>query len=31
MTTRAKVGLWLKMIAPEITDNIALKAIKKGK
>ncbi|RLD86229.1 MAG: short chain dehydrogenase [Bacteroidetes bacterium] len=31
MTTRAKVGLWLKMFAPEITDNIALKAIKKGK
>jgi short-subunit dehydrogenase len=31
MTTRAKIGLWLKMIAPQLTDNIALKAIKKGK
>ncbi len=31
MTTRAKVGLWLKMVAPALTDNIALKAIKKGK
>ena len=31
MTTRAKVGLWLKMFAPEVTDNIALKAIRKGK
>ena len=31
MTTRAKVGLWLKMVAPEVTDNIALKAIRKGK
>lgn len=31
MTTRAKIGLWLKMIAPELTDNIALKAIRKGK
>jgi len=31
MTTRAKVGLWLKMIAPSLTDNIARKAIKNGK
>ena len=31
MTTRAKIGLWIKMIAPAITDNIALKAINKGK
>ena len=31
MTTRARVGLWLKMVAPELTDNIALKAIRKGK
>ncbi len=31
MTTRARVGMWLKLIAPEVTDNIALKAIKKGK
>ena len=31
MTTRAKVGLWLKMVAPGVTDNIALKAIRKGK
>ena len=30
MTTRARIGLWLKMIAPEVTDNIALKAIRKG-
>jgi len=31
MTTRARVGMWLKMIAPELTDRIALKAIQKGK
>jgi short-subunit dehydrogenase len=31
MTARAKVGLWLKMVAPALTDNIALKAIRKGK
>ncbi len=31
MTTRAKLGLWLKLIAPSLVDNIALKAIKKGK
>ena len=31
MTTRAKVGLWLKMIVPSVVDNIALKAIKNGK
>lgn len=31
MTTRAKVGLWLKMIAPSLIDNIARKAIKNGK
>ncbi len=31
MTMRAKIGLWLKMVAPAVTDNIALKAINKGK
>ena len=31
MTTRAKLGLWLKLIAPGLVDKIALKAIKKGK
>ncbi len=30
MTSRARIGLWLKMIAPDVTDNIALKAIKKS-
>jgi short-subunit dehydrogenase len=31
MTTRARIGLWLKMVAPGLTDNIALKAIREGK
>ena len=31
MTSRARLGLWLKLIAPGLVDNIALKAIKKGK
>jgi short-subunit dehydrogenase len=31
MTTRARIGMWVKLIAPEMTDNIALKAIRKGK
>ncbi len=31
MTTRARIGMWLKLIAPELTDKIALKAIRKGK
>jgi hypothetical protein len=31
MTTRAKIGLWLKLIAPNLIDNIARKAIERGK
>lgn len=31
MTTRAKIGLWLKLIAPSILDNMARKAIERGK
>jgi short-subunit dehydrogenase len=31
MTTRAKIGLWLKLIAPSMIDNIARKAIERGK
>jgi short-subunit dehydrogenase len=30
MSTRAKIGLWLKLIAPRMVDNIARKAIKRG-
>jgi hypothetical protein len=26
MTSKAKIGLWLKLIAPRIVDEIALKA-----
>lgn len=31
MTTKAKVGLWLKLIAPSLVDRIALKAVSKKK
>ncbi|MFC2133105.1 SDR family oxidoreductase [Bacteroidota bacterium] len=31
MTPRAKAGLWLKLIAPKIVDNIARKSIESGK
>lgn len=31
MTSKAKIGLWLKLIAPGIVDKIALKSIEKGK
>jgi short-subunit dehydrogenase len=31
MSLRGKVGLWLKVIAPKIVDNIARGAIKRGK
>ena len=31
MTARGKVGLWLKLIAPKLVDNIARKAIEKGR
>jgi len=31
MTPRAKIGLWLKLIAPGLVDGIARKAIDKGK
>ncbi len=31
MTRRARIGMWLKLIAPGLTDNIAKKAIEKGK
>lgn len=31
MSTRAKVGLWVKLIAPKLVDNIAKKAIARGK
>lgn len=30
MTTKGKVGMWLKLIAPSIVDNIARKAIARG-
>ncbi|MBL7977756.1 MAG: SDR family oxidoreductase [Bacteroidetes Order II. Incertae sedis bacterium] len=31
MTTRGKLGLWVKLIAPRLVDNIARKAIETGK
>ncbi|UBM61263.1 SDR family oxidoreductase [Candidatus Sulfidibacterium hydrothermale] len=31
MTTKAKIGLWLKLLAPGLVDKIALKAVSKGK
>ncbi len=31
MTLRGKIGIWLKLIAPSLVDNIAKKAIEKGK
>ncbi len=31
MTARARIGLWLKLIAPGMVDKIALKSIRKGK
>ncbi len=31
MTLRGKLGIWLKLIAPSLVDNIAKKAIEKGK
>ncbi len=31
MTTKAKAGLWLKLIAPSLVDRIALKAVSKKK
>ncbi len=31
MTTKARIGLWLKLIAPGLVDNIALKAVSKRK
>ncbi len=31
MTTRAKVGQWLKLIAPGLVDDIARKAVEKGR
>jgi len=31
MSNRARFGQWLKLIAPGIVDNIAKKAIEKGK
>jgi short-subunit dehydrogenase len=31
MTTRGKLGIWLKLIAPSLVDSIAEKAIEKGK
>jgi short-subunit dehydrogenase len=30
MTTKAKVGLWMKLIAPGLVDKISLKTIQKG-
>ncbi|HID37956.1 MAG TPA: SDR family oxidoreductase [Calditrichaeota bacterium] len=30
MTARGKIGIWLKLIAPGLVDNIASKAIEKG-
>jgi hypothetical protein len=29
MTTKAKVGLWLKLVAPRVVDNMARAALKK--
>jgi short-subunit dehydrogenase len=31
MTTKAKIGLWLKMLAPRLVDNMARAALKKNK
>jgi short-subunit dehydrogenase len=31
MTTRGKVGMWLKLIAPALVDKIALRSIEKGR
>ena len=31
MTLRAKVGQWLKLVAPDVTDGIAKRAIERGK
>jgi len=31
MTARAKVGMWLKMVAPKVVDRIARKAIEQGR
>ena len=31
MTFRGKAGLWLKLLAPKLVDNIALRAIRSGK
>lgn len=31
MTLRGKLGLWIKLIAPKLVDNIARKAIEQGK
>jgi short-subunit dehydrogenase len=30
MTLRGKIGLWMKLIAPKLVDNISRKSIKKG-
>ncbi len=31
MTTRGKLGMWLKLIAPGLVDKIALRSIEKGR
>lgn len=31
MTTRGKIGMWLKLIAPSLTDRVARKAIEQGR
>lgn len=31
MTTRGKIGLWLKLVAPDLVDKIALRSIEKGR
>ena len=31
MTTRGKIGLWLKLLAPSMIDRIAKRAIEKGR
>jgi hypothetical protein len=31
MTARGKIGLWLKLVAPELIDRIARRAIETGR
>lgn len=31
MTTKGKIGLWLKLVAPQLVDNIAKKTVMRGK